>query len=73
MFKMIVGRFEIVATSGVRNGSVRVGKSDAQAYDVIDRRRIGIVIPDKIGVELDDAWSYCVRHQGRAQGIALLH
>lgn len=73
MFKMIVGRFEIIATSGVRNGSVRVGKSDAQAYDVIDRRQTGKVTPEKVGVELDDAWSYCVRHQGRAEGIALLH
>ena len=36
MFTMIVGRFQIVATSGVENGSVRVGKSEAQAYDVIE-------------------------------------
>lgn len=73
MFKMIVGWFEIVATSGVKNGSVRVGKSEAQAYDVIDRRKTGVVTPEKRGVELDDAWSYCVRYQGRARGIALLH
>jgi hypothetical protein len=73
MFKMIVGRFEIVATSGVKNGSVRVGKSEAQAYDVIDRRQTGCVEPEKRGVQLDDAWCYCVRHQGRASGIALLH
>jgi hypothetical protein len=73
MFKMIVGRFEIVATSGIKNGSVRVGKSEAQAYDVIDRRQVGNVTPEKIGVELDDAWFYCVRHQVRVQGIALLH
>lgn len=32
-FSMIVGRYEIVATSGVENGSVRVGKSEAEAYD----------------------------------------
>ena len=38
-FSMIVGRYEIVATSGVENGSVRVGKSEAEAYDVIDRKR----------------------------------
>ncbi|MFM0415809.1 MULTISPECIES: hypothetical protein [Paraburkholderia] len=73
MFKMIVGRFEIVATSGLKNGSVRVGKSEAQAYDVIDRRKTGTVTPEKRGVELDDAWTYCVRYQGRARGIALLH
>jgi hypothetical protein len=40
-FSMIVGRYEIVATSGVENGSVRVGKSEAEAYDVIDRKRGG--------------------------------
>jgi hypothetical protein len=40
-FGMIVGRYEIVATSGVENGSVRVGKSEAEAYDVIDRKRRG--------------------------------
>lgn len=73
MFTMIVGRFQIVATSGIRNGSVRVGKSEAQAYDVIDRRQTGNARPEKIGVALDDAWAYCVRHQARAQGIALLH
>ena len=43
-FSMIVGRYEIVATSGVENGSVRVGKSEAEAYDVIDRSEA--VMPD---------------------------
>ncbi|MFM0123342.1 MULTISPECIES: hypothetical protein [Paraburkholderia] len=73
MFRMIVGRFEIVATSGVENGSAPVGKSEAQAYDVIDRRSTGLTTTAKRGVELDDAWFYCVRLQGRARGIALLH
>jgi hypothetical protein len=73
MFTMIVGRFEIVATSGVKNGSVRVGKSEALAYDVIDRRHRGNIKPEKVGVDFDDAWFYCIRHQARAQGVALLH
>jgi hypothetical protein len=73
MFRMIVGRFEIVGTSGVKNGSVRVGKSEALAYDVIDRHQRGNIIPTKVGVDFDDAWFYCVRHQARAQGISLLH
>jgi hypothetical protein len=55
---VIVGRFEIVATSGIKNGSVRVGKSEAQAYDVIDRRQTVNAKPDKTGVDLDDAWTY---------------
>jgi hypothetical protein len=73
MFTMIVGRFEIVATAGVKNGSVRVGKSQAQAYDVIDRRHRGNVKPEKVGVDFDDAWFYCIRHQAHAQSVALLH
>jgi hypothetical protein len=70
MFTMIVGRFAIVATSGVSNGSVRVGKSEALAYDVFDRHQQGIA---KVGVSFDDAWFYCVRRQASAQGVALLH
>jgi hypothetical protein len=57
MFKMIVGRFEIVATSGVKNGSVRVGKSEAQAYDVIDRRKTGIVTPERVELAVSP---YCI-------------
>lgn len=72
MFTMIVGRFQIVATSGVKNGSVRAGKSDALAYDVIERHR-GTSRRAKVGVDFDDAWFYCVRHQARAQGVSLLH
>ena len=55
-FSMIVGRYEIVATSGVENGSVRVGKSEAEAYDVIDRKRGGHARLEKQGVTLDTAW-----------------
>ncbi|MFP3645859.1 hypothetical protein [Paraburkholderia sp. SIMBA_054] len=73
MFTMIVGRFEIIATSGVKNGSVRVGKSEAVAYDVIDRHQRGNIKPEKVGVDLDAAWFYCIRHQARAQGVSLLH
>ncbi|MFM0027483.1 hypothetical protein PQR70_14590 [Paraburkholderia madseniana] len=73
MFTMIVGRFQIVATSGVENGSVRVGKSEAQAYDVIDRNKRGNARAEKVGVPFDDAWFYCVRRQANAQGVALLH
>jgi hypothetical protein len=72
-FSMIVGRYEIVATSGVGNGSVRVGKSEAQAYDVIDRKRSGHARLEKQGVTLDTAWFYCIRRQASAQGVSLLH
>ncbi|EIN00058.1 hypothetical protein WQE_15944 [Paraburkholderia hospita] len=73
MFTMIVGRFQIVATSGVKNGSVRVGKSEPLAYDVIDRHQRGTIKPEKVGVDFDDAWFYCIRRQARVQGVALLH
>ncbi|MFM0051598.1 hypothetical protein [Caballeronia grimmiae] len=72
-FSMIVGRYEIVATSGVENGSVRVGKSEAEAYDVIDRKRGGRARLEKQGVTLDTAWFYCIRRQASAQGVSLLH
>jgi hypothetical protein len=52
---------------------VRVGKSEALAYDVIDRLQRGNARPDKVGVPFDDAWFYCIRQQARAQGFALLH
>jgi hypothetical protein len=57
-----------VATSGVENGSVRVGKSEAEAYDVIDRNRHGHARLEKQGVTLDTAWFYCIRRQANAQG-----
>lgn len=72
-FSMIVGRYKIVATSGVENGSARVGKSEAQAYDVIDRGRGGNARIEKQGVTLDTAWFYCIRRQATVQGVSLLH
>jgi hypothetical protein len=72
-FSMIVGRYQIVATSGVENGSVRVGKSEAEAYDVIDRGQGAHGRLDKRGVTLDTAWFYCIRRQASAQGVSLLH
>jgi hypothetical protein len=72
-FSMIVGRYKIVATSGVANGSVRVGKSEAEAYDVIDRGHGGNARIEQQGVTLDTAWFYCIRRQATAQGVSLLH
>ncbi|SAL84655.1 hypothetical protein AWB74_07011 [Caballeronia arvi] len=72
-FSMIVGRYQIVATSGVGNGSVRVGKSEAEAYDVIDRGQGGSARLEKQGVTLETAWFYCIRRQASAQGVSLLH
>jgi hypothetical protein len=72
-FRMIVGRFEIVATSGAENGSVRVGKSEAQAYDVVDRDKLSGSQVERRSVTLDTAWSFCVRRQASARGVTLLH
>jgi hypothetical protein len=72
-FRMVMGRFEIVATSGVKNGSVRVPKSEAEAYDVVDRdKRLGVRVAQQ-GVTLDTAWFYCVRRHAGDQGVTLLH
>ena len=73
MFSMIVGRYQIVATSGVENGSVRVRKSEAEAYDVIERGFGGNARLEKQGVTLDVAWFYCIRRQATAQDVSLLH
>ncbi|KMZ13601.1 hypothetical protein BHUM_01589 [Candidatus Burkholderia humilis] len=72
-FSMIVGCYKIVATSGVENGSVRVGKSEAEAYDVIDRGYGGSSRLEKHGITLDAAWFYCIRRQASAHGVSLLH
>ena len=73
MFCMIVGQYMIVATSGVKNGSVWVGKSDAAAYDVIDRRKSCSARPVEVGLPFESAWVYCVRRQADAQGVTLLN
>ena len=72
-FKMIVGRFEIVATSGAKNGSVPVDKSDAEAYDVLDRKQHSGGKIEQRSVTLDTAWFFCVRRQASEQGVTLLH
>ncbi|MDR5826021.1 hypothetical protein QCE64_36730 [Caballeronia sp. LZ043] len=72
-FSVIVGRYTIVATSGMENGSVRVGKAEAEAYDVIDRLQGGKVKVEKQGVTFDTAWFYCIRRQACARGVSLLH
>jgi hypothetical protein len=72
-FSMIVGRFQIVATSGVKNGSQRVPKSEAKAYDVLYRVRGGAERLEKEGLTIDTAWAYCIRRQATAQGVAVLH
>jgi hypothetical protein len=72
-FRMIVGRFEIVATNGAKNGSVPVGKSDAEAYDVVDRKQRSGGNVEQSSVTLDTAWFFCVRRQASGQGVTLLH
>ena len=42
-FCVKVGRFEIIATSGTKNGSVPVCKSEAEEYDVFERKTAGSV------------------------------
>ena len=40
-FRVLLGEFEIVATTGVANGSEPTVLSKAEAFDVIDRKREG--------------------------------
>ena len=61
-FRVLVGKFEIVGTTGAANGRLPALKSEAVAFDVIDRTSGG---GDKQYVSrdqpLDVAFDYCVR------------
>ncbi|TGP40229.1 hypothetical protein EN871_28810 [bacterium M00.F.Ca.ET.228.01.1.1] len=60
-FQVLVGGFAIVATNGAEGGRQRVGKSDAVAFDVIDRTardKTSYACRDQSFV---DAWDFCAR------------
>jgi hypothetical protein len=72
-FSVKVGRFEIVATSGAKNGSVRVLKSEAEEFDVIDRNKLGSAQRARQGLSFETAVIYCVKRLAGARGEILLH
>ena len=72
-FCVKVGRFEIVATSGRENGSLPVGKSEAEEFDVFERKQAGNVLRAQQGLNFETAVTYCVQRVAGAKGEILLH
>jgi hypothetical protein len=72
-FCVKVGRFEIIATSGKKNGSVPVCKSEAEEYDVFERKTAGSVQCAQQGLNFETAVTYCVQRVAGAKGEILLH
>ncbi|BCZ85535.1 hypothetical protein PTKU64_92100 (plasmid) [Paraburkholderia terrae] len=58
-FQVLVGGFAIVATNGAAGGRQRVGKSEAVAFDVIDRTAPGNTAYACRDQPFDDAWDFC--------------
>jgi hypothetical protein len=72
-FSVKIGRFEIVATSGRENGSLPVSKSEAEEFDVFERKRAGSVQRAQQGLNFETAVTYCVQRVAGAKGEILLH
>jgi hypothetical protein len=58
-FQVLVGGFAIVATNGAEGGRQRVGKSEAVAFDVIDRAAAGNTEYACRDQSFVDAWDFC--------------
>jgi len=70
-FCVKVGRFEIIATSGIKNGSVPVCKSEAKEYDVFERKTAGRMRRAQQGLNFEMAVTYCVQREAGAKDILL--
>jgi hypothetical protein len=63
VIRVLVGKFEIVGTTGAANGRLPALKSKAIAFDVIDRTSGGNGDRQYVSRDqpLDAAFDYCVR------------
>ncbi|MGF7191861.1 hypothetical protein JOE11_004934 [Robbsia andropogonis] len=68
-FCVIISRFAIVGTTGIDNGSQPAGKSEAVAFDVIDRSSMRTRHRD---LPFWTAWEFCVS-QLQAEKLSRLH
>lgn len=60
-FRVLVGSFAIVGTTGAAGGNMPAMKSDAESFDVIDRRKEGntdYLFRDR---SFEAAWDFCTR------------
>lgn len=60
-FRVLVGDFVIVSTTGAAGGRQPAMKSDAVAYDVIDRKSEGNTRYACRDQTFDEAWDFCTR------------
>jgi hypothetical protein len=60
-FRVLVGGLEIVGTTGVGSGRQPAQKSDAVAFDVIDRKGEGNTQYLCRDQSFDAAWDFCTR------------
>jgi hypothetical protein len=58
-FRVLVGGFKIIATNGAERGRQPVGKSEAVAFDVIDRNATGNTKYACRDQTFVDAWDFC--------------
>ena len=68
-FRVLLGKFAIVGTTGAADGRRPAGKSAAVAYDVVDRRRGTIPCRDQT---FWSAWEFCYA-QLQAEKISGMH
>lgn len=68
-FRVLVGKFAIVGTTGVADGSRPAGKSAAVAFDVIDRREGQYPCRDQTFLS---AWDFCTA-QLQAEKVSRMH
>ncbi|MGF6439547.1 hypothetical protein [Paraburkholderia youngii] len=60
-FQVLEGGFAIVATNGAEGGRQPVVKSEAVAFDVIDRKATGNTQYASRDQSFDEAWDFCAR------------
>ena len=68
-FRVLVGSFAIVATNGAAGGRQPVGKSDAVAFDVVDRTAQGNTQYACRDQSFFDAWDFCTRRLAVAAAV----
>ena len=60
-FRVLVGNFEIMGTTGAAGGNQPAMKSEAESFDVIDRRTGGNTKYLFRDPSFETAWDFCVR------------
>jgi len=60
-FRVLVGPFEIVGTTGASGGRQPALNSEAVAFDVIDRKYPGSTRYEIRDQTFDAAWDFCTR------------